>query len=67
GQFVSIRENSSLRVSVRSIALKQGISLDDIQTLSNWVDSKTFQNHHRREHLSTVDFNRPWTLIDRGL
>ncbi|KAI8064854.1 uncharacterized protein B0P05DRAFT_554631, partial [Gilbertella persicaria] len=56
-----------------SIALKQGISLDDIQTLGNWVDSKTFQNHYRQEHLSTVDFTNqvlgvdlPMVQLDEG-
>lgn len=48
------------RVNVRSLAsslaLKAGLPLEDIQTLGNWSNSATFQNHYRREHLALIDF-----------
>lgn len=56
-----IRHSSSeLRVSVLSLAssmaLREGVALDDILTLGNWRSADTFQNYYRREHLSQVDF-----------
>ncbi|KAG1435959.1 hypothetical protein G6F56_013758 [Rhizopus delemar] len=46
---------SESRVSVRSLgsslALRRGISVDDIVTLGNWRSSETFHNFYRREHL----------------
>ncbi|KAG2206082.1 hypothetical protein INT47_003731 [Mucor saturninus] len=39
-----------------SMALREGISLDDIVTLGNWKSADTFQTYYRREHLAEVDF-----------
>ncbi|KAG1469554.1 hypothetical protein G6F56_003192 [Rhizopus delemar] len=51
---------SETRVSVRSLAsslaLRVGISREDIQTLGNWQSSLTFDTFYRREHMTTVDF-----------
>jgi hypothetical protein len=43
------------------LALESGIPKEDIITMGNWVSSTTFENHYRREHLSTFDFTN--TLI----
>ncbi|KAI8971089.1 hypothetical protein BDB01DRAFT_812211 [Pilobolus umbonatus] len=54
------RSTSEPRTSVRSLgssmALREGISLDDIITLGNWRSADTFQTYYRREHLAEVDF-----------
>lgn len=50
-----------------SIALQRGLPVDDIQTLSKWATSTTFQSHHCREHLSIVDFTNSvlsWAASD---
>ncbi|CEG67567.1 hypothetical protein RMATCC62417_03977 [Rhizopus microsporus] len=52
----------SLRSIASSLALKAGISKDDIVTMGNWSSSAVFENHYRREHLSQFDFSN--TLID---
>ncbi|KAG1138850.1 hypothetical protein G6F37_010176 [Rhizopus arrhizus] len=51
----------SLRSIASSLALQSGILKDDMVTMSNWASSKTFEDHYRREHLSTFDFTN--TLI----
>jgi hypothetical protein len=61
---------SESRVSVRSLAsslaLQANIPLDDIQTLGNWTNSATFQQHYRREHLSQVDFTNTVLSLNAG-
>lgn len=51
---------NKLRVNLRSLAsslaLRSGISVEDIVTLGNWSSSDVFHNHYRREHLSLIDF-----------
>ncbi|KAG2214757.1 hypothetical protein INT45_001353 [Circinella minor] len=51
----------SLRSIASSLALQSGIPKDDIVTMGNWASSSTFENHYRREHLSSFDFTN--TLI----
>ncbi|KAI8991147.1 hypothetical protein BDF20DRAFT_903970 [Mycotypha africana] len=55
------------RVSIRSIAsslaLQAGIPKEDIVTMGNWASSSTFENHYRREHLSTFDFTNTFLTI----
>jgi hypothetical protein len=51
----------SLRSIASSLALQSGILKDDVATMGNWAPSKTFEDHCRREHLSTFNFTN--TLI----
>lgn len=51
----------SLRYIASSLALQLGIPKDDIVTKGNRASSTTFENHYRREHLSSFDFTN--TLI----
>jgi hypothetical protein len=46
----------NLRSLASSLALRSGISVEDIITLGNWSSSDVFHNHYRREHLSLIDF-----------
>jgi hypothetical protein len=62
------RSTHEKRVSLRSIAsslaLQSGIPKEDIITMGNWASSTTFENHYRREHLSTFDFTNTLIISD---
>ncbi|KAI9469121.1 MAG: hypothetical protein EXX96DRAFT_492231, partial [Benjaminiella poitrasii] len=47
-----------------SLALRAGIPKDDIVTMDNWASSTTFENFHRREHLSHFHFTSTLLTID---
>ncbi|CEP15064.1 hypothetical protein [Parasitella parasitica] len=57
--FISLSTSES-RVNIRSLAsssaLDQGVSLDNIVTLGNWVTSATFRDHYQRNQMARVDF-----------
>lgn len=58
-EYISLSTSES-RVSIRSLAssraLDQGVSMDYIVTLVNWVSSGTFQDQYQRNQMSMVDF-----------
>ncbi|EIE80629.1 hypothetical protein G6F46_012721 [Rhizopus delemar] len=58
-EYISLSTSES-RVSIRSLAssraLDQGVSMDYIVTLGNWVSSGTFQDHYQRNQMAMVDF-----------
>ncbi|KAL7311792.1 hypothetical protein PS15m_009512 [Mucor circinelloides] len=59
-EFISFLSTSESRVSIRSLAssraLDQGVPLQDIVTLGNWVSADTFRNHFQRNHMAQIDF-----------
>ncbi|KAI8078912.1 uncharacterized protein BX664DRAFT_362455 [Halteromyces radiatus] len=64
-KFSTIESRVSLRSLGSSIALQEGIDLDDIATLGNWKSTDTFNTHYRRQHMSQVDFTNK--IIDVNL
>ncbi|KAG1137203.1 hypothetical protein G6F38_011484 [Rhizopus arrhizus] len=58
-EFISLSTSES-RVSIRSLtssrALDEGVSMDHIVTLGNWVSSGTFQDHYQRNQMAMIDF-----------
>ncbi|KAI8967662.1 hypothetical protein BDB01DRAFT_733767 [Pilobolus umbonatus] len=55
----------SLRSVASSLALQSGIPKEDIVTMGNWASSTTFENHYRREHLSSFDFTNTLLQLDQ--
>ncbi|KAG1143706.1 hypothetical protein G6F37_006510 [Rhizopus arrhizus] len=58
-ELISLSTSES-RVSIHSLtsfrALDQGIPMDHIVTLGNWVSSSTFQDHYQRNQMAMIDF-----------
>ena len=48
--------NVSLRSVAASLALTNGLPLQDIITLGNWTSSTTFENHYKRHSAMRTDF-----------
>ncbi|KAI7870896.1 uncharacterized protein EV154DRAFT_581079 [Mucor mucedo] len=57
----------SLRFIASSLALQSGIPKDNIVTMGIWASSSTFENHCRREHLSSFDFTNTLITADNNI
>ncbi|KAG1051914.1 hypothetical protein G6F43_005914 [Rhizopus delemar] len=56
----------NIRSLASSVALRAGIDLDDIVILGNWSSSTVFEQHHRREHLTDIDFTNTVLPVTEG-